>query len=490
MSVLGIDIGSSRVKAVAFDAECREIAAAYAAYPLLTPEPGAMELDSGAVLTACFRVIAEVAAATNGRDPIRALGISSQGEAFTPVDAAGTLLAPAMISGDTRATAAMARFTASFGRDRLYRITGHTPSGMFSLAKLLYLAEKHPEIRRKAVKFLCFEDLLCHALGVSPAMGWPLAGRTLFFDVNEHRWSEEILAAAGFTPEEFARPLPPGDIAGVIPEHIARELNLSSGVQIVCGGHDQVIGAFGCGVRPGSAMYAAGSVECIVPVTHHLPQSEALRDANLCGYDYALPGAFASVAYSLTGSNLLQYFMENFAPELQSDYAKLVDSMPAEPTPLLVLPYFTASGTPYFDSVTPGTVFGWRLGMSRGTLLKGLQEGIGMEMKLNFELLNANGFDVGTLIAAGGGFRDAAMVQLRADILNRPIRVTSVREPGCRGAAGLALTALTGTPPPPPEFTGSVTPNPKHAAHYQELFPRWQKFSASMRSLAGELSRG
>ena len=138
MSFLGVDIGSSHVKAVAFSEAGRELGSASRGYPVSSPAPGFAELDGEEVMRAAFDVIgAAASAARSGGDPVRALAISSQGEAFLPVDGSGTILAPAMISSDTRATGLMAEFAAGFGAGRLYRITGHTPSGMFTLAKLL-----------------------------------------------------------------------------------------------------------------------------------------------------------------------------------------------------------------------------------------------------------------------------------------------------------------------------------------------------------------
>ncbi len=487
MSFLGIDIGSSQVKAVVFDEAGRPLASSYGKYAFQVPEPGAMELDSREVLAACRRVIVETAEQVHRADPVEALAISSQGEAFTPVDAAGQPLAPAMISGDSRASAVVAEFADTFGRDRLYRITGHTPSGMFSIAKLLWLSRFRPRVRERAVRFLCFEDLLVAALGAEPAMGWPLAGRTMLFDVTGHAWSAELLAAIGFQAGEFARPCRSGTVVGEVSCEAAGRFGLTPGTRIVAGGHDQVVAALGCGVRrPGTAMYAAGSVECLVPVARELTFSERLCSGNLCSYDYVLPGMYASLGYSLTGSNLLEYFIREFAPDLNGDYAALTASMPEAPTSLLTIPYFTPSGTPYFDSHTPGTVYGWRLGCSRGELLKGLEEGIGLEMKLNFELLRENGFPIETLIASGGGFRQPALVQLRADILGTPIQVTTLKEAGCRGAALLAESAVRGCPVDElpgsrPEISGEFRPDPERAARYHEKFEKWQMFSKLIR---------
>ncbi len=491
MSYLGIDIGSSQVKAVVFNAEGVELAHAYARYAFTVPEPDAMELDGNTVLASAFKVLAECAAKTAGVDPVETIAVSSQGEAFSPLDKDGRILAPAMISGDSRATQVMADFTAAFGLERIYRKTGHTPSAMFSLAKLLYIRQRQPELYRHAARFLCFEDLLVNALGGQPFMGYPEAGRTMLFDVSRHAWDDELLNALGLTPGHFAVPVPSGTVTGTILPEIAARLGFNPAVKLVSGGHDQIIGAYGCGATtPGTAMYAAGSVECLVPVFDSLVLSPELCRNNLCTYDFAEPGKYASVAYSLTGSNLLEYFLKTLAPDRHDDYAALLAEMPPEPTRLLSLPYFTPSGTPYFDEKTPGCLYGWRLGMSRGTVLKALEEGIALEMKLNFDLLKRSGIHVERLIATGGGFRNAALVQLHADVLGLPIATIEIGEAGCRGAASLGMRALTGKAMAAPAITGVVQPRADQAACYQDKFQEYCRFSQMLRAFARQGAQG
>ena len=276
-------------------------------------------------------------------------------------------------------------------------------------------------------------------------------------------------------------------MAGTVSSRVADALGLEPGTLIVSGGHDQALAALGCGACfPGGAMYAAGSVECIAPVHSRLIRSAELFRSNLCCYDFALPGRYLSVAYSLTGSNFMQYFLEEFCRDLGGDYAALAGSMPTEPTSIDVLPYFTASGTPYFDTRTPGTVHGWRLTTTRGELFKAVEEGIAMEMRRNLELLTASGFQVEVLVASGGGCRLPALVQLRADVLNLPFRVIASGEAGCRGAALLARSALCGVPVEKlpgflPEVTAELHPEPRRAARYQEKFEQWKHFTETVR---------
>lgn len=488
MSYLGIDIGTSGCKAVLFNAAGHQLGGAHRPYAVLAPQPGWAELDSRMVIDACCAVITEAAQAAKGA-PVQALAISSQGEAFTPVSASGEYLGNALVSSDCRAAELIAPFVDSFGLESLYQITGHTPSSLFSLFKLLWLKRYKPEIWQQRPRFLCFEDLLQQRLGVDPAMGWPLAGRTMLFDVKKHIWSAEILAALELHENQLARPLPSGTIAGVIPPAIAAELGLPSGVKVVTGGHDQTIAALGAGViEEGTAMYAAGTVECLCPVISKLTLTPELCRNNLCCYDYSLPGCYTSVAYSLTGSNLLQYFRDQFSAH--DSYESLLAQLPEAPTPLLALPYFTPSGTPYFDQQTPGTVLGWRLTTSRGELLKALLESVALEMKLNLTLLENSGMKINRLIATGGGSRTRRLVQLKADVLNKPIETIDVDEAGCLGAARLAQSADQGVPilDTMPRKSGCVIqPSGKQAAQYEEKFKQYQRFYAGIKALAADI---
>jgi xylulokinase len=496
MSYLGLDIGTSGCKAIIFDACGNELARAYREYPLSSPCEGWAELDSELVVEKC-RTIIRLTASSCPQDPVQALAISSQGEAFTPVGPSGEILANAMVSSDSRAAFLASSWSNEFGAERLYRITGHTAHPMFSLFKLLWLREHRPEIWAGAVRFLCFEDLLQQRMGLDPAMGWPLAGRTMLFDVKRHVWSDEILSAIGLPPSKLSRPLPSGSVAGGISENIARDLGVSPGTLVVTGGHDQICSALGAGVtRSGVAMLATGTVECICPAFQEARFSRELFESNLCTYDFALENMFATVAFSLTGGNLLRWFRDRWGQaEIEearksgrNPYEVLLSQIPAEPTHLLVLPYFTPSGTPYFDSETPGAILGLRLTSSRAEILRALLEGVAFEMRLNLEILARSGVLIQELITTGGGAKSRVWTQLKADVLNVPIRVATHTESGCFGAAMLAQAAHTGVPVAslleerltPGEL---LVPSPSPAEFYTKRFDLYREVYPALRKL-------
>ncbi len=450
---MGIDIGTSGCKAVIFDEHGHQKALEYREYDIIAQQPGWAELDTDEVMRKCFEVIGK-AASSLPDGSLKGIGISSQGEAFTLIDNKGKALCNALVSSDSRASGMISEFTEYFDEQRLYEITGHTPHPMFSLFKLLWIKKNRPEIWSGATGILCFEDLLQYRLGIKkPSIGWSLAGRTMLFDVVNHKWSGAILDQTGISTEQLSRPLQSGTIAGYVNNEIAGKLNLPSDTFIVTGGHDQPCSGLGAGaIEPGIAVYSLGTVECLTAAFSKPVFSAALRKNNLCTYDHAAPGLYSTIAFSITGGNLLKWFRNEFGKrefELSSaknadSYKMLLGEMPDAPTRLLVLPYFTPSGTPYFDVLVRGAVFGLDLSTTRGEVLKALLEGVTYEIKLNLDILQQSGCVVNELRAIGGGTRSLKILKLKADILGKPVTVPDVTEAGCLGVAILARAAHTG----------------------------------------------
>lgn len=493
MSFLGIDIGTGGCKALVYTSEGVELASSFREYAVTHPLPGRAELDPDEVIRNCFKVIAEVNARI--KEPVTAMAVSSQGEAFTAVDSRGNTLCHAMVSSDSRSSELSVSWSNAFGLADIYRITGHTPHPLFTLFKLLWIRDNQPEIWKQARYYLCFEDLLLYRLGIEPRISWSLAGRTMMFDVIRHTWSPDILDAAGIHADQLAIPAAAGEITGCIALEKGRELGFVNPVFTVAGGHDQTCAALGAGVtRPGMCMYATGSVECFCPVLEAPRFSEALRLHNLCCYDYTIRGMYTSVAYSLTGGNLLRWWRDTLGEtERQhagsagiNPYTLLLDAMPVAPTDLLVLPYFSATGTPYFDTRARGAILGLQLTTEKGAMIKALLEGVALEMKLNLELMEDSGIHIDTFIATGGGTRHPAWTQLKADVLNRPVKVREVSEAGCFGAAMLACSAANRIPVAhlvarPAEEEMTFTPDPGRAVIYADTYAAYRKLYPALR---------
>lgn len=257
---------------------------------------------------------------------------------------------------------------------------------------------------------------------------------------------------------------------------------------LVAGGHDQTCAALGAGViEPGMCMYATGTVECFCPILDKPSFSSELQRNNLCCYDYTIKGKYTSVAYSLTGGNILRWMRDELGQSEiaraertgQNPYTLLLDDMPHAPTDLLVLPYFSATGTPYFDTRAKGAIIGLQHTTKKGEITRALLEGVALEMKLNLLLMQKSGMKINTFIATGGGTRNNKWNQLKADVLNKKIIVRDVKEAGCYGAALLAISAIEHIAVEQVlshNRTGNeiFSPDPENAALYDEKFESYK----------------
>jgi xylulokinase len=497
LSYLGLDIGTGGCKAVVYDSKGNELASAFREYPVLHPQSDWAELNSDEVIAKCFEVIGEVNRQIN--DPVISMSISSQGEAFTPVGIDGKALGNAMVSSDARAREIVIDWNKNFGKEKIYFITGHTPHPLFTLYKMLWVKKYQPEVWKNAKYFLCFEDLFHFRMGIEPKISWSLAGRTMLFDPIKHRWSTEILEASGLNVNKLATPVASGEITGTISLETGRKIGFENPVILVAGGHDQNCAALGAGVsEPGMCMYATGSVECFCPVLDEPSFSEELQRNNLCCYDYTIKGKYTTVAYCLTGGNILRWMRDEFghsevaaaAGSGQNVYSLILDAMPHTPTNLLVLPYFSATGTPYFDTRAKGAIIGLQLTTTKGEITKALLEGICLEMKLNLQLMEKSGMKINTFIVTGGGTRNQAWNQLKADVLNKKIIVRNVKEAGCYGAALLARSAIEKIPVAQlinhDNSQNSVfSPNPENAIFYDRKFETYTQLYPVLKQFWG-----
>ena len=444
MSLMGIDVGTTGCKVVAFDETGAVLAQSGREYPLISPHPGWYELDPEQVWSYVCACLREVNAQIP-HDPVTALAISSQGEAMTPIARDGTVLANSPISSDIRNTEQTVRMEAALGTERIFAITGQPMSTIYTLPKLLWWRDHAPEILDQSWKYLCYVDFVAFKLGVEPAIDYSMAARTLAFDVHKLDWSDEMLASAGIRRDQLARPVPSGTIIGEIPRKLAADLGFSLAVKVVTGGHDQPAGALGAGVlTPGRAMLSIGTTEALVAVTEK-PRMEMLA-CNVSCYPHAAPGSFIALTGNQTGGRLLRWYRDELAAAeraIAADtdrdvYDVIVEQTADTPGSLMLLPYFIGSGMLHNDITATGTIVGLNFDTKRADIVLAILEGLTYEAALNIRRLNEIGVAVNQLTAVGGGARSERWMQIKADITNLPVSIIHTSEAASLGVAMLA----------------------------------------------------
>jgi xylulokinase len=494
MSLMGVDIGTTAVKAAAFDEAGNLLAVADREYPLLFPFPGASELDSRAVMDAACEVIALAAGKVRTTDPVRAIGVASQGEAFTPITADGTMLRNGMTSSDSRSQPLIKPWCDEFGLERLYQITGHTAYPMYTLFKLLWVQREEPEVWDRAAKFLFFEDLLGYVLSGETVTDHTLATRSMLFDLRARRWSAEILARLPLSPDRLPSVVAPGTVIGPIRRALCEKLALAPNAVVVTGGHDQPVGALGAGAAvPGSASYAIGTVECVAPAVGRLILNRDLMDANMATYPHVVPDTYTTVVFNMTGGSVLRWVRDQLAREETAaarrdgadPYDYIVAAADDEPADVILLPHFGPTGTPHFDPQGAGVLFGLTLATTRAQILRAVLEGITYEMKWNLAILARAGIELSELRAIGGGAKSAGWMQIKADVLGVPITTMRVSEATCMGAAILAGSGIGVLEPRAAAASWAVPirtfdPRPQYHDAYEQRFAIYRDIYRSL----------
>jgi xylulokinase len=449
VSLIGMDVGSTGCKVVAFDEEGQTLAQAYREYREVYPAAGWIELRPQEVWDAICTVLKEVSGKLVG-DPPRALSISALGEAFTPVDADGDFLYNTVVSPDARAVKQAESWRELLGAQRVFEITGMPLHPSFTLPKIMWMRDERPDIHRRTWKYLLWPDMVFFKLGLEPRLDWSLAGRTMAFDVVRKCWSEEMLAAARIDSDLLAKPIRSGEVVGEISPRAAEETGLPVGCLVVAGGHDQPMNALGAGIiREGMAVDGMGTVECITVAFDRPVLTEAMLRNNYCCYPHVYDDMYASLAFTYSSGSILRWYRDNFgqwhrhrAEQAGTDvYDLILSDLPEEPTGVFVVPYFAGSGTPYLDPLARGAILGLSLNVDEKTYVKALIEGICFEMRLNLERLAEAGVRVGRLRCTGGGAKSPTWLQLKADILGVPAVTINVTESGCQAGAILGGVA-------------------------------------------------
>jgi len=501
MSLMGIDVGTTGCKVIAFNKSGKSLASDYAEYDAVRRQPGWAELDSRDVwqkICKCIRLVAK----QTKRDPVTALAVTCLGEAATPVSKDRKILGNSILNFDERGQEYVAQIEATIGRERLFRLNGNILGHFYSAPKLMWRKEHEPQFFESVHKFLLWEDFVGFMLGCDPVIDYSVANRTLLFDLEKMQWSDTLASAMGLRCDQMAELRPAGQLLGEVAPALCKQLGLPRGVKVVTGGHDQCCTALGAGViRAGMAIYGIGTFICITPVYDRLPDRAKMLASGLNIEHHVVVGHYVSFLYNLTGGALLKWYRDQFGRLEKREAAKrkvdpydiLLADLPADPTPLLALPHFAVTGPPLFESRTKGVIVGLTLETDHRTVLKGLLEGVTYYFREGLDLLEQAGVTVKEFRATGGGAKSPVWLQIKADILGTPLATVKVTEAGALGAAILAGIG-TGVYRSIPEAVEAVVkvdrvfePNASRHARYREQFEKYRRVYPALREILWSL---
>lgn len=439
MVVMGLDVGTTGVKSVVYDGG-EALASAYCEYGGISAS-----LDPDALWRGVRRVIHEAAVKAQPA----AIGISSFGESFVPVDGDGNALGEILLYTHAGGAGECAELESRLG-DKLAEISGARAHPMYTLPKLMWLRGHKPDVFSRMKSCLLIEDYIIFKLTGRKATDYSLAARTLAFDIRKKEWSPAILEAAGVDAALLSEPLPSGVIVERVRPQLCEELGLPRGAAVSTGGHDQVCAAVGAGaLAPGISALGMGTVECITPVFDRPVTGEGMWRRGYACVPFAVEGHYATYAFCFTGGALLKWYRDRFAAweaamakRRNASAYELLDAQVGErPSGLLLTPHFAGAGTPWMDDGARGAIAGLTLDTAPIDIYRAIMEGVAYEMRLNIDALGEAGIEAGELRAAGGGASSPVWLQIMADILGRRIQAMENRQAGAVGCAALAAKA-------------------------------------------------
>jgi xylulokinase len=441
MNSLGLDLGTSELKALAMGADGAVLATAHAPLTWRQPQPGWAEQDAAdwwqATVAACAQL---QATAPQALAAVRAIGLSGQMHGATLLDAQQHVLRPCMLWNDTRSAAQCEALTRAC--PRLHDIAGNLAMPGFTAPKLAWVREHEPDVFRRVATVLLPKDWLRLQLTGTKVSDMSDAAGTLWLDVAKRDWSDALLAATGLTRAHMPALIEGPQVSGQLTAGAARELGLTAGIPVVGGAGDNAASAIGIGaVKAGDSFVSLGTSGVLFSVTDkHRPNvGEAVH-----AFCHALPGVWHQMAVMLSAASSLTWITRATGHANEGELLAKVASLSTaerDAAPIF-LPYLSGERTPHNDAAASGVFLGLRNAHEAAHLAYAVIEGVSFGLRDGLDAMRRAGSRIDEVQLVGGGSRSTLWAQLLADVLQ--VRVLIGEASSVGGALGAARLAALG----------------------------------------------
>lgn len=476
---LGIDLGTTGIKAALFSQDGTLLGDGLAEYTLETPRPDIVELEPELYMEALGSAVSR-ALDRAGRPAasVRGVGITGQAETLVVTDAQGKPLRKAIVWLDNRADKEARELETQFGISRLFALSGQTDMlPCWPAAKIAWLRRNEPEVFRSAARYLMVEDFVAWRLTGVPATCRGLLPSTIYYDITTGEYAPDVLEWLGLTTAQLPELRHPGEPLGYARGGLC---GLPDGIPVAAAPLDHVCGCLGSGGGPGMATETTGCSLAICAPLPRLLYDEKRRISTYHGY---LPGSFVLLPWAPTAGMLLKHFRDEFCQGADYDaLGKEASAIPAGSEGLILLPHCAGAVSPDCNPAARGVAWGVTLAHKRGHWARAIMESVAFLLRDNMEALHGLGADFTELRCLGGAARSRLWLQIKSDVLRRPIVTTACPEATSLGAAILGTVSAGDFPDAPTAAAAMVRPALRiepgpDADRYESLFQQYRNLN-------------
>ncbi|MGC4793329.1 gluconokinase [Micromonospora saelicesensis] len=499
--VIGVDIGTTSTKAVAYDTDGRQLGSHLVGYPLNNPQPGYAEQDPQLILEAVLKSISIVVAELV--QPVAGLSFSSAMHSLIGLDPDGNPLTPSVTWADSRSTRQAERLRAVPSGLALHRRTGTPMHPMSPLPKLLWFAEQEPKLFERVAHWVGIKDWVLLRLCGALVTDHSIASATGLLDIHKLEWDPEALTIAGITPEQLPQLVATTAVLPNLTPQAAAQTGLPERTPVVVGAGDGPLANLGLGaVHPGMVACSIGTSGAMRVMVER-PAVDPLGGVfcyALTEHRWAVGGAINN------GGIVLKWAGAALAPDLgehsEEDLVALAARAPVGSGGLIMLPYLHSERAPHWSALPRGAYVGLTHAHRREHLVRAALEGVCQQLALVLSSVRAAGNEVREVRAGGGFARSGLWRQMLADALGLPVSFPAAHEGSSFGAALLGMEALGLIPSIDVaadlvRIEETVRPDPAAAATYAALLPLFAELYealtpafASIRRMAPGLPTG
>lgn len=450
--LMGIDMGSTSLKAVVFNLEGHRVAEASRPTQRSNPYPAHPEWTfwmPDQVWGDTAAAIREAVGQLDDPRRIRALSVTGIGGDGVPIDETGQWLYPFISWLDQRVEPQSRWWIENIGAWRQFSITGSHVYLYNTALRLRWMMENEPEILRRTWKWLLMVDYVNYRLSGVASTDYSEASTTLLLDQKTLQWSEELLESSGIERRLLCDLRPSGTPLGVVTAEAAALTGLAEGTPVIQGGHDFLCGALPAGAfQPGVLLDVTGTWELLVAATDRPPLTDQIFRSGLMIETHVVRGLF-SVTGAAVASGMLEWFRNEFGhPEKvradanggsQWDY--LIEAARASPPGArgaMFLPHMSGAVCPIGDPRSLGVFAGLSDITQRADLLRAIFEGLDYQFREMIEAMQSGLGVPAKVVAIGGATRNDFWMQNKADVTGIPVEVPDLHEATALGAALVA----------------------------------------------------